>query len=248
MGIAIVRFYEELNDYLPKIYHKKEINYTFNSGSDIKEMINFFNIPPEKIDFIIVNGNSQGYDYVLKDLDFVSIYPAFESFDISEVQPLHKKPLRNLIFICDSHLGKLCKYMRMLGFDTLYFNNISKSKIIDISIKEKRIIVTRNYKLIKDCNVSHIVLIKSDNAKEQILEIISKLDLSESIEPFTRCLKCNEIIESIEKQDIYNLLPEKTKKYFDHFYICKNCNKIYWEGSHYENMLKFINSISHLNL
>ncbi|MFC2137430.1 Mut7-C RNAse domain-containing protein [Bacteroidota bacterium] len=81
---------------------------------------------------------------MLKNNDRISVFPVFELFDISELIKLREKPLRNIKFICDVHLGKLCKYLRMLGFDTLYSNQYTNDDLTEISNDERRIILSKN--------------------------------------------------------------------------------------------------------
>ena len=116
---ACFRFYEELNDFLSRDKHKKEFQYHFDGKPSVKDAIEAIGVPHTEVDLILVNGASVGFDYNLRHGDRVSVYPVFESFDITPVIRLRDKPLRNTAFILDVHLGKLANILRMLGFDTL---------------------------------------------------------------------------------------------------------------------------------
>ncbi len=87
---------------------------------------------------ILTNGKFVGFDYLLGEGDEVSVYPVFESLDISPIVRLRPQPLRKTKFILDVHLGKLSKLLRMLGFDSVYQNNLSDPEIVDIALKEKK--------------------------------------------------------------------------------------------------------------
>jgi len=82
--------------------------------------------------------------------DKISVYPVFESLDISEITRIRPKPLRELKFVLDVHLGKLCKYLRILGFDSAYRNNFDDSEIVNIFVDEKRIILTCDIGILKN--------------------------------------------------------------------------------------------------
>jgi hypothetical protein len=101
------RFYDELNDFLPKEKRKKTFSYNFRYNQSAKDAIEALGIPHAEVDLILVNGNSVDFSYVLKNGDYVSVYPVFESLDISLVSRLRNAPLRQVKFILDVHLGKL---------------------------------------------------------------------------------------------------------------------------------------------
>ena len=88
------RFYEELNDYLPEKIRKKEFTYPFEKPTPVRELIESLGIPTEEVDLILINGISVDFSYVVNDKDRVSVYPIFETFDISGVTRVREKPLR----------------------------------------------------------------------------------------------------------------------------------------------------------
>jgi len=145
---AFFRFYAELNDLLPSRKRKElEHEFSFFGKNTVKDAIESFNIPHTQVDLIVVNQVSVGFDYLLNPGDRVSVYPVFETLDISPVTRLRPKPLRHPAFILDVHLGKLARLMRMAGFDTLYRINshswfiISTSPTITIETACKRCII-----------------------------------------------------------------------------------------------------------
>lgn len=234
------RFYEELNDYLPEGKRKVWFEYFFLDVISLKDAFKLLEIPSAEIDLILVNQQSKGFDYMLHDGDRISVYPVFELFDISGISGVREKPLRNPGFICDVHLGRLCKYMRMLGLDTLYSNQYTTEEIITLSNQEKRIILSRSFQLTRHKEVTHSYWIRSSDPLEQIKDLINQLDLSNLTDPLTRCLNCNHQLMTVEKRKILDRLQVRTAKYYNEFFSCPNCDQIYWKGSHFENMLKFI--------
>ncbi len=238
---AKFRFYQELNDFLPLKHKKRTFLYKFKDNPSVKDTIEAIGIPHTEVELILVNGKSVDFDYHLQNADFVSVYPVFESLDISPLIKLHPQPLRNTQFILDTQLGKLAKKLRMLGFDTLYKNNYYKDKqIIKISIEEHRIILTRDKSLLKNKTVTHGYWIRNTDPDKQLQEIIRRFDLKDQIKPFTRCIECNGIMKLVDKKEIIDQLLPKTKKYYNEFYRCSKCNKIFWKGSHFQRMKKNI--------
>lgn len=145
-------------------------------------------------------------------------------------------------FICDVHLGKLAKGLRMLGFDTAYQNSFTRKNLERISVEERRILLSRNSVFAKNKKL-HSYIITSEDATAQIKSVTLYFDLKNKMRPFSLCLVCNEPLQRVSKELIVNQIPPNTAKYFTEFWQCNNCKRIYWKGSHYEQMLKEINFI-----
>jgi uncharacterized protein with PIN domain len=142
-------------------------------------------------------------------------------------------------FVADEMVGKLARLMRMLGFDTVYFKEISDRRLIEISLSEKRTILTRDTKLIQRVLVKDYVLIESDDPEIQLQELLQKLNISPDRAQFlTRCLDCNSLLVDIEKEEIKGKVWPYTYATHDKFKICPACGKIYWEGDHVRAMRK----------
>lgn len=242
-AIATFRFYEELNDFLPKDKRRRPFEYVLKLNQTVKDAIEASGVPHTEVDLIIVNGGSVGFSYHPQHADMISVYPVFESFNIQPVLKLRPAPLRIPKFVLDVHLGKLCKYLRMLGFDTFYNNHLEDSEIIEISITQKRIILTRDFGILKNGKVTHGYWLRSQNPKIQIQEVIRRFDLQKGIKPFYRCTVCNGLVETVDKEKVTELLQPGTMKYFHQIFQCTSCARIYWEGSHFEKMKAFVEGI-----
>ena len=200
-------------------------------------------IPHVEVDLILVNSLAVSFSYRILNGDSVSVYPVFESFDISSVSHLREKPLRNLKFLADVHLGKLTRYLRICGFDTSYRNNGSDNELINIALSDSRVILTRDKELLKNKKVTRGYWIRSQFHIEQLKEILSRFELKNQLRPFTRCIECNGILTDVSKEDISEHLLPKTLQYYQKFKKCPECNRFYWEGSHFESMKRNINDL-----
>lgn len=240
---ATLRFYEELNDFLPSNKRKKRFEHSFIDRTSVKDMIESLGVPHTEVDLILVNGNSVNFSYLVNGSDDISVYPMFESLDITNLQRLRAKPLRKPKFVLDVHLGTLAKYMRMLGFDTLYKNNYKDDEIVKISLKEGRAILTKDRGILKRSEVTRGYWIRSTKTDEQIIEVIKRFNLKAQIKKLSRCLLCNSLLKKISKEKAIDRLPRKVKEYQHEFYYCKNCDKVFWKGSHYTKMMGIIEKI-----
>lgn len=237
---ATFRFYEELNDFLPPARKKVPFPYEFRGNPSIKDAIEAIGVPHTEVDLILANGESVAFSYHLRNGDRISVYPVFESLDISPVIHLRAAPLRKPKFVLDTHLGKLAKYLRLLGFDTLYEHDYEDAQIIAISVAEKRAILTGDIGILKNNAVTHGQWIRSSNAREQVCEVLERFDLSSCMKPFTRCTVCNGMIRPVPKETVADRLEPRTLHCYDEFYRCASCGKVYWKGSHYQRMKDFV--------
>ncbi|MBU2649469.1 MAG: Mut7-C ubiquitin/RNAse domain-containing protein [Bacteroidetes bacterium] len=238
-----IRFYEELNDFLPQGKRKKTFPHTFSGNPTVKDIIEGLGVPHVEVDLILVNDVSVSFTHKPANADRLAVYPVFESLDISPVSRLRPEPLREPRFILDVHLGKLARLMRMTGFDCLYSNDAADDIIIRIAAEEKRIILTRDIGILKNGKVDRGYWIRNTNPGKQIREVIERFDLRRHIRSFSRCMHCSGILEKVEKAEIEHLLKYGTKKCYQDFYRCTSCGKLYWKGSHVERMQQEILNI-----
>lgn len=243
MSQASFRFYAELNDFLPAARKQVEFTHSFNGRASIKDMVESLGVPHTEIDLILVNGVSVDFSYIVQDGDRVSVYPVFESFDITPLVRLRPKPLRDPRFVLDTHLGKLASYMRMVGFDTLYRNDYEDSELARISQEERRTLLTKDRGLLKRSMVTHGYCVRETNPRLQLVEILRRFDLYPLLDPFRRCIRCNDLLDPVLKEAILDRLTHDTGQYYDEFRMCRTCGQIYWKGSHYQHMQQFIEQI-----
>ncbi|MCM8804069.1 MAG: Mut7-C RNAse domain-containing protein [Candidatus Omnitrophica bacterium] len=138
----------------------------------------------------------------------------------------------NKKFIADGMCGGLARWLRLVGYDTIYFNTSKKIEIVRVAQKEGRIILTKDKKLILQYP-EFTFYIEGENTQMQFKEVIKKFNLIiEEENLFTRCSLCNTSLEKIDKEKVKRLVPEFVYNNKNEFAICKKCNKIYWEGDH----------------
>ena len=145
-------------------------------------------------------------------------------------------------FIADVHLGKLARLLRLLGFDTHYENNSTINELLSIGTDQDRIILSRNSLISKKTNKSFIVT--DENPFTQWKEVDEHFHLRTRVHPFSRCIVCNGVFKTVLKENIVDSLEINTASYFNEFWQCQECIRIYWKGSHYERMLKTIQNIT----
>ncbi len=125
MGEARFRFYAELNDFLPPESRARELVRAFDVHGPVKDLIESFGVPHTEVEVVLANSEPVDFDYVVRDGDRISVYPVFESIDVAAVRLVRERPLRELSFVLDVHLGRLAAYLRLAGFDAAYDNHRS---------------------------------------------------------------------------------------------------------------------------
>jgi uncharacterized protein with PIN domain len=242
--VSRFRFYEELNDFLPEEWRKVSFPYGFTGTPSVKNIIEAIGVPHAGIDIILVDGVSVGFDHILRGGEQVSVYPAFESFDISPLVKLRAKPLRLTRFVVDVNLGKLARKLRLLGFDTLFRNDYGDDEIVADAVREKRIILTRDIGVLKHGAVTHGYWLRSEDPKKQVTEVMERFQLQNSIRPFSRCSNCNGKLVTIDKEAVESRLQPDTFAAFDTFWQCGSCKNIYWKGSHYDRICEWVERLN----
>lgn len=139
-------------------------------------------------------------------------------------------------FIADVMLGRLAKWMRLLGFDVHYDRTISDNEIIRISLEQERIILTRDTRLAERPLAANHLFIENDNTKEQLRQILTSFHIEKVPGPLTRCSVCNTPLFPLAKQEVKDDVPHHVYQKNTIFLRCDRCGKIYWRGSHVKRM------------
>lgn len=238
-----LRFYEELNDFLPAGLRKTSFYHDLNRRTSVKDLIESFGVPHTEVEIILVNGRSVDFSEIVEDGDRISVYPVFESLDVFPLVKLRPDTLRNPEFIADVNLGRLARYLRLLGFDCYYSNAYEDRDIAKIASEQKRIVLTRDRALLHYKIITHGYFVRDDRPRYQVKEVLSRLDLVRLVKPFTRCVRCNGLLKAVDKESVSDQLEPKTKKYYDTFKQCVDCGQVYWKGSHYARAMTRISEM-----
>ena len=138
-------------------------------------------------------------------------------------------------FIADAMLGRLARWLRLLGFDTLYYPDIPDQRLLKLARQQERFILTRDSHF-RSRDIEDCLLINSDYVQEQLAQVIRDLDLSPPDEPASRCANCNGPLRHADKEAIRDSVPEYIYLSFNRFQRCSHCGNVYWEGSQYQRL------------
>ncbi len=144
-------------------------------------------------------------------------------------------------FIADVMVGKLARWLRVLGVDVAYSNTYEDDEIIRIATAENRVVLTRDTSLAARRSAVRFVLIESDDYRAQIDQVVRAFGMTD-FEIFTRCLECNALLEPISKESVFERVPPYVYLTQERFAVCPSCNRVFWHGTHADQMLKRIRS------
>ncbi|MBU8871841.1 MAG: Mut7-C ubiquitin/RNAse domain-containing protein [Gemmatimonadales bacterium] len=152
--------------------------------------------------------------------------------DILEIRPQPSRALTQPRFLCDQHLGKLARLLRILGFDTLWTPTWTEPEIARLGVNDHRVVLSRSRSLLKRREMDQAQLIVSDDPDTQVSEVIRRWFLAGKANLFGRCSRCNGTLRPVEKSDVAARIPPKTARWLNEYYLCIDCDQLFWKGTH----------------
>jgi len=193
----------------------------------MKQAIEALGVPHTEVGRIAVNGAPATLDRTVRDNDAVEVFahePGAAPFETP------------LAFVADAHLGGLGRMLRMLGFDTVYDNALHDPQIVDIASRERRVVLTRDRELLKCRDILRGAYVRALKPEKQLEEIARRYPLAVHMKPFALCLHCNLPLEPAEPHAVAQKAPERIQQQYSRFMHCSGCDRVYWEGSHWDRM------------
>ncbi|GFG73290.1 Mut7-C RNAse domain-containing protein [Mycobacterium botniense] len=239
-GYVDVRAYAELNDFLQPEWRGMTVRQPFRTHQTVKDVLEAMGIPHTEVDLILVNGDPVHFAHRPAIGDRIAAYPVFEALDIGATARLRPVPLRDPRFVVDINLGRLARLLRLLGFDVWWSNTADDQTLVDISLSQQRILLTRDRGLLKRRVLTHGLFVHAEHPEQQTLEVIRRLDLRQRLAPLTRCVRCNGSLATVTKDEVIAQLEPLTRRYYNQFSRCSQCKQIYWAGSHYTRLMRLV--------
>jgi hypothetical protein len=139
-------------------------------------------------------------------------------------------------FIVDCMLGKLAKWLKILGFDAVFFSKIEDTELLALAKKEKRILLTRDTGLLEKSRDIQTLFIESEDWNDQIEQVLDAFKLWQDVQPYSRCIECNAELKDLPKNRARNLVSPFVYEKVDAFSICPDCGRVFWKGTHHQDM------------
>lgn len=228
----------------PAYRERPRITYDSQRHASIKDVIESLGVPHTEVGLIMANGEEVAFSYLLEEGDHVQVHPLVPPVDPTTPTLLRPFPVSGYRFVADVNVGRLARLLRMAGFDTLFENCLQDEELARISAEEGRILLSKDRRLLKRKIVTFGHLVRAEDPRIQLAEVIRFYGLERRSAPFTRCMVCNGVLVPVPKSEVMDRLEPLTKRYYEDFYLCPDCGKVYWPGSHKEAMLRILQNCS----
>jgi len=150
-------------------------------------------------------------------------------------------------FIVDSNVGRLARWLRIAGFDTIFINDLDDNRLVRLALSEGRVLLTKDTQILKRRVATtgrlKVILIESEEVKAQLRQVVKTLNLGDQIKPFTLCLECNQPLVPKENEEIKELVPPYVFQTQTQYMQCPVCQRVYWRGTHWQRMSRELERI-----
>ncbi|MCW7538763.1 Mut7-C ubiquitin/RNAse domain-containing protein [Aquabacterium sp. A7-Y] len=229
------RFYAELNDFLPLPRRGRSFTHAVAPHESLKHAIESLGVPHTEVGLVLLDGVPVGLQHrPLGDGGRVAVYPAWQTLGPVPAVGLADVPPRR--FIADAHLGRLARYLRFAGYDTLYRNDWPDAELAALARAEDRTVLTRDRDLLMHRDVVHGCYLRAIEPLEQLRELVARLRLDARAPRASRCLLCNTPLAPAAKEAVADRLLPRTLADFDEFWRCPDCERVYWRGLHWQRL------------
>ena len=226
----------DLQDLLRHGHPGEPIEYPLERRASIKDVVESLGIPHTEVGEILTDGRAADFSCIPEAGQAIRISAITAPFDVTRPSLLRPDPLPAVRFVVDVNVGRLAALLRLTGFDAAYHNDLGDNRIADLAHRENRVVLSKDRTLLKRSKIQFGRLVRAIHPEQQLIETLRFFGLTGPYRLFSRCLLCNQPLQAVAKTEIIHRLEPKTKKYFDTFKHCPDCDRIYWRGSHCDAM------------
>jgi uncharacterized protein len=230
-----VRLYADLADLAGQV----ERTVPVGAPRSVKDVIESCGVPHTELGLVLVDERPVALTHRITGGERIAAYPPFRTLELGDtvtVVPPEIEPR----FVLDVHLGTLARRLRLLGLDVWYRTHADDRELADVAADQRRILLTRDRGLLMRRTITHGYCPRSDDPEQQALEVIDRFGLQDALAPFTRCVRCNGPLLPVDREDVTDRVPARSRAAFDAFARCADCAQVYWPGSHVDAVEGFL--------
>jgi hypothetical protein len=229
-----LQFHGDLTFFLKRGHADGRVVRVLGEKTSVKDVIESCGVPHPEVDVILYGDAACGFGFQLNGDATVDVYPVPAARHVDPADRLQRPHVTR--FVVDGHLGKLARMLRLLGFDTLYRRDAEDAWLVQVAVESERALITRDRPLLMHAVVTDGYCPRSPDVDEQITEMMRRFDLWRAMQPYTRCLRCNGLLERVEKAAVLAQLEPLTRIHYTDFRRCAECGHVYWPGSHFAKL------------
>ncbi|WP_157269659.1 Mut7-C RNAse domain-containing protein [Azohydromonas aeria] len=231
------RFYAELGDFLAPPRRGRAFEHAVAPHESAKHAIEALGVPHTEVALLLVNGQPAPLETRLRPGDRVAVLPALRRLDPAAPDAAWR-------FIADAHLGRLARWLRFAGFDTLWHNAWDDAELVAIAAAEGRTVLTRDRALLMRREVVKGACLRDDDPLAQLADVARRFSLPLREAGPSRCLECNAVPVPVAKAEVEAQLLPRTRAAFDAFWRCPGCARVFWHGSHWRRMREAVGAVA----
>lgn len=231
------RFYAELGDFVPPARRGVGFACEVAGHQSVKHAIEALGVPHTEVGLLLVNGQEAGLDRRLQPGDRLAVLPALRRL-------MPHGETETPCFAADAHLGRLARYLRFAGFDTLWDNGWVDAHLAAVAGGDGRIVLTRDRALLMHRVIQAGFFVRDGSPLAQLADVAGRYALDLVNKRPARCLECNGELVAVDKSDVAAQLLPGTLAGFDAFWRCPGCRRVFWRGSHWKRMRAAVDGVA----
>ena len=240
LKIIVDRAFERL---LYRRHRSLEFDLPIDKTRSAKNIVESLGVPHTEIGALLADGHPVDFDFRPAGGCTLQLLPVKPPLDVTRPSRLRPEPFDRLRFIVDVNVGKLALLLRMLGLDAAYCPEWGDRQIAERAEGERRVVLSKDVELLKQRRIRYGRMVRASRPEGQLAEVAGFFGIQEFQRPFSRCLRCNTELVTVEKHRILEQLEPKTRKYYHRFKRCPDCRRIFWQGSHHERMIERLENL-----
>ncbi len=209
----------------------------------VKDIVESYGVPHTEIGSLVFNRRPVDFSFVCLTGGILSVGAVQPPFDVCSPSFLRPHPACAVRFIADVNVMRLGRLMILAGFDVCCSSSYEDAQIADIAEQESRIVLTRDTRLLMRKKITFARRIRAQEPYAQLMETLSFFGLKGALSFFTRCTRCNTLLQPVTKAAVLPLLEPRTRRYYNEFLQCPRCSQVYWPGSHRDHLLEKMRAV-----
>lgn len=232
----LIQFDKGFDFFLSRQHQGNAIDHVLSRRASVKDIIESLGVPHTEVGNISFDSKQIRFSFIPDTSGRLNVEEFTKPVNVLAPSYLRPEPLHAIRFVADVNVIKLARLMILMGFNVAYDRTLDDQTIADIAVRDQRIVLTRDTRLLNRAKIIYARRIRSNLPYQQLSEVVRFFGLERRCSFFSRCTHCNRALARVKKEDVIDRLEPKTKKYFNRFYQCPSCERIYWKGSHYDRM------------
>lgn len=241
--MLIIEFEKSFDFFLSrKVSHDRALC-PLDRKAGVKDIVESYGVPHTEIGSLVFNRRPVDFSFVCLTGGILSVGAVQPPFDVCSPSFLRPHPACAVRFIADVNVMRLGRLMILAGFDVCCSSSYEDAQIADIAEQESRIVLTRDTRLLMRKKITFARRIRAQEPYAQLMETLSFFGLKGALSFFTRCTRCNTLLQPVTKAAVLPLLEPRTRRYYNEFLQCPRCSQVYWPGSHRDHLLEKMRAV-----